>query len=107
MPLRQSEISFAVFAFLVALLCALHAIIAQVVLARPTYKCEPVNPDATPEVRALLKILRGPSGKGILTGQHHFLNHLRHSARVSEMVGKYPPFWGSDFGFLDGEDKDS
>lgn len=72
------------------------------------YACEPVNPDATPEARALLKLLCDQSGKGIFTGQHNFPNHLsQHSDKVFEITGKYPAVWGSDFGFLDGEDKDS
>jgi mannan endo-1,4-beta-mannosidase len=76
--------------------------------APPSYNCEPVNPDASPEARALLKTLCGLSGKGILTGQHNFPNDLsKHSEKVNEMVAKYPALWGSDFGFLDGEDKDS
>ena len=76
--------------------------------APPAYNCEPANPDATSEARALLKTLCGLAGKGILTGQHNFPNQLsQYSDKVSEMVGKYPAIWGSDFGFLDGDDKDS
>ncbi|MCX6627173.1 MAG: hypothetical protein NTW28_06045, partial [Candidatus Solibacter sp.] len=37
----------------------------------PPYTCDPVNPNATPEARALLKTLCGLSGKGILSGQHN------------------------------------
>jgi mannan endo-1,4-beta-mannosidase len=67
-----------------------------------------VNPNATPEARALLKTLCSISGKGILTGHHNFPNNLsRHSDKILEITGKYPAIWGSDFGFLDGEDKDS
>ena len=40
--------------------------------APPPYNCEPVNPNATPEARALLKTLCAVSGKGILSGQHNF-----------------------------------
>jgi mannan endo-1,4-beta-mannosidase len=70
--------------------------------------CEPVNSNATPEARALLKKLCALSGKGILTGQHNFPNNLsQHSDKAFEITGKYPAIWGSDFGFLDGEDKDS
>ena len=72
------------------------------------YGCEPVNPAATPEARDLLKLLCALPGKGILTGQHNFPNHLsQHSDKVFEITGKHPAVWGSDFGFLDGEDKDS
>ena len=74
----------------------------------PAYSCEPVNPNATPEARALLKKLCTLSGRGILTGHHNFPNNLsQHSDKIFEITGKYPAVWGSDFGFLDGEDKDS
>lgn len=70
--------------------------------------CEPVNPNATPEARALLKSICAVSGKFILSGQHNFPNHLsQHSDRISEGVGRYPMIWGSDFGFTGGDDKDS
>jgi hypothetical protein len=72
------------------------------------YNCEPVNPNTTPEARALLKKLCDLSGKGILTGHHNFPNNgSQHSEKILEITGKYPAVWGSDFGFLDGEDKDS
>ena len=72
------------------------------------YTCEPVNPNATPEARALLKTLCDVSGKGILTGQHNFPNERDlDTNRIFEATGKYPAIWGSDFGFTDGEDKDA
>ena len=72
------------------------------------YNCEPVNPNATPEARALLKTLCAVSGKGILSGQHNYPNHRNQdSDKVNVITGKYPAIWGSDFGFTDGEDKDS
>lgn len=72
------------------------------------YKCEPVNPNATPEARALLKTLCDVTGKGILTGQHNFPNQRDlDTNRIFEATGKYPAIWGSDFGFTDGEDKDA
>jgi mannan endo-1,4-beta-mannosidase len=62
--------------------------------------CEPVNPRATPEARALLKTICGVSGKGILAGQHNFVGHgSRYSDHAAEVTGKYPYVWGSDFGF--------
>jgi len=74
----------------------------------PPYNCEPVNPNATPEARALLKTLCAISGKGTLTGQHNFPNQRSEdSDKVFGITGKYPAIWGSDFGFTDGEDKDS
>ena len=76
--------------------------------AAPTYNCEPVNPNATPEARALLKTICAVSGKGILSGQHNFPNHRDlDTERVHAVSSKYPAIWGSDFGFTDEEDKDS
>ena len=76
--------------------------------APPPYNCEPVNSNATPEARALLKRLCDVSGKGILSGQHNFPNQRsQDSDKVNSITGKYPAIWGSDFGFTDGEDKDS
>src|ERR1035437_945957 len=40
----------------------------------PPYTCDPVNPNTTPEARALLKTLCAVSGKGTLSGQHNFPN---------------------------------
>jgi mannan endo-1,4-beta-mannosidase len=74
----------------------------------PPYNCEPVNPNATPEARALLKKLCSVTGKGVLSGHHNFPDHRSlDSDAVFEATQKYPAIWGSDFGFLDGEDKDS
>ncbi|HEY9139852.1 MAG TPA: glycosyl hydrolase [Bryobacteraceae bacterium] len=72
------------------------------------YNCEPVNPNATPEARALLKTLCAISGKGILSGQHNYPNQRDlDTEKVHALTGKYPAIWGSDFGFTDDEDKDS
>ena len=76
--------------------------------APPPYNCEPSNPNATREARALLKTLCAVSGKGILTGQHNFPNQrAQDTDKIYGIAGKYPAIWGSDFGFTDGEDKDS
>lgn len=77
-------------------------------LSPPPTPCEPVNPSATPEARALLKTICAVSGRYLLSGQHNYPNHLsQHSERTAEFVGKYPMVWGSDFGFTGGADKDS
>ena len=74
----------------------------------PPYTCDPVNPEATPEARALLKNLCAISGRYILSGQHNFPAHLsEHSEKLANFAGKYPAVWGSDFGFTGGDDKDS
>lgn len=90
---------------------ALAAVLAAPgLLAQPAapYACEPVNPNATPEARSLLKNLCAISGKGILSGQHNYPNHRsRDTDKSAAITGKVPAVWGSDFGFTDGEDQDS
>jgi mannan endo-1,4-beta-mannosidase len=77
-------------------------------LSPPPVPCEPVNPNATAEARALLKTICAVSGKYILSGQHNFPYHLsRHSDKLAASVAKYPMIWGSDFGFTGGTDQDS
>jgi len=79
---------------------------ASAPLAQPS--AAPVNPDATPEARELLKRIDAISGHSTLTGQHNFPNHLsRWSDRIYDLTGKFPAIFGSDFGFAGGEDKDS
>jgi len=68
----------------------------------------PVNPNATPEARALLKKIDEISGHSTLTGQHNFPNSVsRWSDRIYDLTGKFPAIFGQDFGFSGGEDKDS
>jgi mannan endo-1,4-beta-mannosidase len=70
--------------------------------------CVPVNPNATQEAKDLLAKICAVSGKGILTGTHNFPNHRNlDTEAIHATTGKYPAIWGSDFGFLDGEDKDA
>lgn len=69
---------------------------------------EPVNPDATPEARALLSYIQGISGRLILSGQHNFpLSGSRNSEFVTNYIGKTPVVWSQDFGFAGDGDKDS
>ncbi|MGA3098694.1 MAG: glycosyl hydrolase [Bryobacteraceae bacterium] len=70
--------------------------------------CVPVNPNATQEAKDLLAKICAVSGKGILTGTHNFPNQRNlDTEAIHSTTGKYPAIWGSDFGFLDGEDKDA
>lgn len=70
-------------------------------------KIEPVNPNATPEARALLDFLYQISGRNIMSGQHNFPAHgSRHSDRAAEIAGHYPAVWGEDFGFSVGDHDD-
>ena len=71
----------------------------------PPTDSEPVNPDATPEARALLRKVAAISGRFTLTGQQNFANDLsRYSDRVCVLSGKYPAIFGQDFGFSDGDE---
>ena len=68
----------------------------------------PVDPEATPQARALLRQIDAISGHGTLSGQHNFPNTVsRYSDRILELTGSYPAVFGQDFGFSAGEDKDS
>ena len=81
-----------------------HALLAQ--SAQPD--AEPVNPDATPAARALLRQIDALSGRGTLSGQHNYPYSVsQYSDRVYELTGHYPAVFGQDFGFSGGEDKDS
>lgn len=69
---------------------------------------EPVSPDASPEARALLKLLYNLSGKHTLSGQHNFpISGARNSEFAAEYIGATPIVWSQDFGFAADGDKDS
>ena len=69
---------------------------------------EPVNPDATPEARELLRKIAEISGRYTLTGQQNFAHDLsRYSDRVYELTGKHPAIFGQDFGFSSGDERNS
>lgn len=69
---------------------------------------EPVNPNASPEARALLRYLYSISGRYTLAGQHNYPNTIaRWTDRAYDFTGKYPALFGQDFGFEGGIDKDS
>jgi mannan endo-1,4-beta-mannosidase len=68
----------------------------------------PVNPNATPEARALLAYLGSISGKATIAGQHNYPNDgSRWTDLALDLTGKYPGLFGQDFGFSGGGDKDS
>jgi mannan endo-1,4-beta-mannosidase len=68
----------------------------------------PVNPQASPEARALLSYLYSISGRYILTGQHNYPNTIANwTDRAYDLTGKYPAVFGQDFGVQGGSDKDS
>jgi len=69
---------------------------------------EPVNPNASPEARALLKYLYSISGKHTLIGQHNFLGvHELSTAAAAKRLGKTPALYGTDWGFSRAGDIDS
>jgi mannan endo-1,4-beta-mannosidase len=63
---------------------------------------DPVNPNASPQARDLLKLLYDLSGKRILSGQHNNPGAISaHSEEAASIGGAYPAIWGQDFGFSD------
>ncbi len=86
----------AIALFLAAILCA------------DVMATDPVNPNATPEARALLKFIQSLSGKYILSGQHNFpASGDRNTQFAADYIGKTPVVWSQDFGFSADGDKDS
>lgn len=68
---------------------------------------DPVNPDATPEARALLGQIYDVSGATVLSGQHNTPREMSHySDLAEEITGEYPAVWGQDFGFSEDGDMD-
>src|ERR1035438_4191900 len=69
---------------------------------------QPVNPDATPAARALLRDLDSISGHATIGGQHNYLITLSQSSdRVYDLTGKFPGIFGQDFGYGDGWNRSS
>jgi mannan endo-1,4-beta-mannosidase len=69
---------------------------------------QPVSPDASPEVRAVLQMLHGLSGHYTLTGQHNYpATGSRNSAFAAKYTGRTPAIFASDFGFAKAGDTDS
>ena len=69
---------------------------------------DPVNPNATPEARALLKYLYSICGKHTVIGQHNFAGvHELSTAAAARNLGKTPALYGSDWGFSRAGDIDS
>lgn len=68
----------------------------------------PVNPNATPEARALLDLFYRISGKYTLTGQHNYPNTKDRNTRfAAEYIGQTPAVWSTDMGFAKEGDSDS
>lgn len=59
---------------------------------------EPVNKNASPEAKQLLRFLYSINGTHILSGQHNYNESMnRFSDSVKSITGKYPAVWGTDF----------
>ncbi len=59
---------------------------------------EPVNKNASPEAKALLKYLYSISGEKIISGHHNGSRDMdRWHKYVEDLTGKSPAIWGSDF----------
>jgi mannan endo-1,4-beta-mannosidase len=68
----------------------------------------PVTPNASPEAKALLKLMYDISGKYTLTGQHNYPNTKdRNSQFARKYAGKTPAVWSTDWGFAEDGDTDS
>jgi mannan endo-1,4-beta-mannosidase len=68
----------------------------------------PVDPQATPEAKALLRFLYTLSGHRTLTGQHNFPDRQNYcSDLATAQNGKTPAVYGTDWGFAAVGDKDS
>jgi mannan endo-1,4-beta-mannosidase len=69
---------------------------------------KPATPNASPEARALLKLLYDISGKYILTGQHNYPNVKgRNTQFAAKYIGKTPVIFSTDWGFAGPGDTDS
>lgn len=69
---------------------------------------DPVNPNATPEARALLDLFYRISGKYTLTGQHNYPNTKDRNTRfASQYIGQTPAVWSTDMGFAKEGNSDS
>ena len=80
-----------------AVCCIIIALLQTIAAAAEP---EPVNPNATPEARALLRYLYSISGKATLSGQHNFPGQLGSMSDAAHRItGSYPAIWGCDFGF--------
>jgi|SRR5579871_5718168 len=59
---------------------------------------EPVNKNASPEAKRLLKYLYSINGKYLLSGQHNFNQNMnQYNDTVQSITGKLPAVWGTDF----------
>lgn len=71
---------------------------ALLLLSSCSEKPQPVNPNASQEVKDLLHFLYLLKGERILSGQHNYSHELlRSTDSVIAITGKTPIIWGTDF----------
>jgi mannan endo-1,4-beta-mannosidase len=59
---------------------------------------EPVNKNASPEVKKLLKYLYTINGKRIISGEHNYNHQPSYFSDTAKVItGKTPALWGTDF----------
>lgn len=59
---------------------------------------EPVNKDASPEAKQLLRYLYSINGRQLLSGQHNYNENMNQfNDSLLAITGKYPAVWGTDF----------
>ena len=57
----------------------------------------PINPNATPEAKALLDKLYRIKGNYVISGQHNYFHHINQSTDTNKVItGKTPLIWGAD-----------
>ncbi|KPL11296.1 MAG: hypothetical protein AMS26_20230, partial [Bacteroides sp. SM23_62] len=67
-----------------------------------TMPWDPVNPNASDDVKKVLKFLYDIKGKGILTGQENLATDvMRWTEEVVDITGVYPGLLGEDFSYGD------
>lgn len=69
---------------------------------------DPVTPNASPEARALLKVLYAISTRYTIVGQHNYPGDQDfYTRRAAALNKKTPALYGTDWGFAAADDKDT
>ncbi len=77
-------------------------------LAGESTAAQPVTPNASPEVRALLQVFHDLTGKYTLTGQHNYPNtRSRNSEFAAQYTGRTPAIFSTDWGHAKAGNSDS
>ena len=80
------------------IITALYSLIILLPLKIHAQRIEPVNQNASKEVRNLLDFLYQINGNYVLSGQHNYPNELnRSSDTINVYTGKLPAVWGSSY----------